>query len=332
MLVTAITQWEEKSHGWYFVFCIQLYSDERSEYANLQAIIYGPYLLVGHTTRDWDIKVGSDPSTTDWITPIPASYNSQLSTFSQVISGTTFALTYSNQALQMQKFPEPGTELAPHATFRLSSESNSNFKTQRNSTDTSLVMLEPYDLPGKVLMYQGAENGLVISDSSDDGASSVFNMVSGLDGQKGTISLESKSNQGCYVSSTGSGSSVKLSCKSDDSDDNFNQAASFIVTEGVSKYNPISFVAKGTKRNFVLEPLYSFRDETYTAYFNLQAWYISFYFNFLVSWEIEKTIGNCIWYIIVSYPLIIQMMMSEGVMKYLKWYEWWWYDVQGINQ
>ncbi|KAK4278069.1 hypothetical protein QN277_015965 [Acacia crassicarpa] len=244
--------------------------DDRSEYASLQAILYGPYLLVGHTTGDWDIKVGSDPSNANWITPIPATYNSQLATLSQVISGSTFALTTSSQSLIMQKFPEPGTESAPYATFRLiPSEPNSKFSSVKDATDTS-VMLEPYDLPGNVLMHQGAENGLMIADSSDGGASSVFNVVAGLNGQNGTISLESKSNKGCFVCSAGSDSSVKLSCSSG-SDDNFNQAASFLTTEGVSKYDPISFVAKGAKRNFVLKPLYSYRDETYTVYFNIQA-------------------------------------------------------------
>ncbi|XP_028800577.1 uncharacterized protein LOC114755858 [Neltuma alba] len=244
--------------------------DDRSEYASLQAILYGPYLLVGHTTGDSDIKVGSDSSNANWITPIPATYNSQLATLSQVVSNSTLALTNSNQSLIMQEFPEPGTESAPYATFRLiSSQSNSKFSTVRDAIDTS-VMLEPYDLPGKLLMHQGAEKGLVIADSSNGGVSSVFNVVAGLDGKNGTISLESKSNKGCFVSSSGSGASVKLICSSG-SDVNFNQAASFIATQGISQYNPISFVAKGARRNFVLEPLYSFRDETYSVYFNIQA-------------------------------------------------------------
>jgi hypothetical protein len=37
------------------------------------------------------------------------------------------------------------------------------------------------------------------------------------------------------------------------------------------QYHPISFVAKGLRRNFLLEPLYSLRDEFYTVYFNLGA-------------------------------------------------------------
>ena len=172
----------------------------------------------------------------------------------------------------MQTLPEPGNESAPYATFRLVlSNPKSQFSSVRDYIGKS-VMLEPYDLPGKLLIHQGPDNGLVIADSSNGGVSSVFNVVAGLDGQNGTISLESKSNKGCFVCSTGSGANVKLSCKSG-SDANFNQAASFIATNGISQYNPISFVAKAVRRNFVLEPLYSFRDETYTVYFDLQARY-----------------------------------------------------------
>ncbi|XP_028759417.1 uncharacterized protein LOC114718302 [Neltuma alba] len=243
--------------------------DDRPEYASVQAILYGPYLLVGHTSGDWDIKIGSNTSIANWITPIPTSYNSQLATFSQVISSSTFALTNSNQSLIMQNLPGPGNESTPHVTFRLiPSELISQFSTVRDAIGKS-IMLEPYDLPGKLLMHQGVENSLVITDSSNGGVSSVFNMVAGLDGQNETISLEAKSNKGCFMCSTDSGASVKLRCKSG-SDVNFNRAASFILTEGLSQYDPISFVAKGEKRNFVLEPLYSFRDETYTVYFNIQ--------------------------------------------------------------
>ncbi|MQI71990.1 hypothetical protein EI017_24830, partial [Escherichia coli] len=87
--------------------------DDRSEYASLQAILYGPYLLAGHTTDDWDIKAGANTAITDWITPIPASYNSQLISFSQDFAKSTFVLTNSNQSLTMQKLPEPATVLAP---------------------------------------------------------------------------------------------------------------------------------------------------------------------------------------------------------------------------
>lgn len=250
----------------------ELNSDERPEYASVQAILYGPYLLSGHTTGDWDIKVGSSSSVSDWITPIPATYNSQLVSLAQNLANSTFVLANKNQSLTLQNLPDPGTDGALHATFRLiPRESSSKISTWREAIGKP-VMLEPFNLPGMLLMHQGAEKSLVIGDSSNGGASSVFLVVSGLDGQKDTISLESESNKGCFVySGLSSSASVTLKCKSDSDDQTFIQAASFIAEEGLSQYNPISFVAKGAKRNFLLEPIFAFRDEPYTVYFNIQA-------------------------------------------------------------
>ncbi|TKY67425.1 hypothetical protein E2542_SST10319 [Spatholobus suberectus] len=243
--------------------------DDRPEYASIQAILYGPYLLAGHTSGgDWDLKAGANNS--DWITPIPASYNSQLVSFSQDSEDSTFVLANSNQSLAMLNLPESGTDLALQATFRLVlQESFSKFSILAESSGRS-VILEPFDLPGMNVIHQGADKPLLIVDSSRGGPSSVFLAIPGLDGQSETISLESQSNKGCYVySGMGSSAGVKLSCKSD-SDATFNQAASFVTRKGLSQYNPISFVAKGANRNFLLEPLLSFRDEHYTVYFNIQ--------------------------------------------------------------
>ncbi|XP_061361383.1 uncharacterized protein LOC133305236 [Gastrolobium bilobum] len=243
--------------------------DDRPEYASVQAILYGPYLLAGHTTGDWDIKAEANTSVEDWITPIPSSYNSQLVSFSQDFAESTFVLTNSNHSLTMQKLPESGTDLALQATFRLiPKESSSKFSTLTDATGKE-VMLEPFDLPGMNVIHQGADQPLV-GDSSDGGPSSVFLVVPGLDGRNGTISLESQSNKGCYVyTGMSSDAGVKLSCKSE-SDTTFNLAASFVAGEGLTQYHPISFVAKGRNRNFLLEPLFTFRDEHYTVYFNIQ--------------------------------------------------------------
>ncbi|KOM50782.1 hypothetical protein LR48_Vigan08g160900 [Vigna angularis] len=239
--------------------------DDRPEFASTQAILYGPYLLAGHTLGgDWHLKSGAD-----WITPVPASYNSQLVSFSQYFKNSTFVLANSNQTLGMQKFPKSGTDMAVQATFRLvPKESSSKFSTLADANDRS-VMLEPFDLPGMNVVHQGADKPLVIEDSSKGTSSSVFVVVPGLDGRNGSISLESQSDKGCYVySDLSSSAGVKLSCKSD-SDAKFNEATSFISQKGLSQYNPISFVAKGVNRNFLLEPLFSFRDEYYTVYFNI---------------------------------------------------------------
>jgi len=170
----------------------------------------------------------------------------------------------------MQKLPKSGTGLALQATFRLvPRESSSKFSTLADAKDRS-VMLEPFDLPGMNVVHQGADKPLLIEDSSNGKPSSVFVVVPGLDGRNESISLESQSLKGCYVySGLSSSAGVKLRCKSD-SDAKFNEATSFISQKGLSQYNPISFVAKGVNRNFLLEPLFSFRDEYYTVYFNIE--------------------------------------------------------------
>ncbi|KAJ6944585.1 hypothetical protein NC652_009832 [Populus alba x Populus x berolinensis] len=214
--------------------------DDRHEYPSVQAILYGPYLLAGHTSGDWNLKTGSGNSLSDSITPIPGSYNGELVSFSQESGISTFVLTNSNQSISMEKLPESGTDASLQATFRL----------------------------------QGKDRSFALTNSADDDGSSTFRVVSGLDGKDETVSLESGIQNGCYVYSGvdyKSGQSMKLSCKSETSSDTgFNQGASFVMNKGLSQYHPISFVAKGDKRNFLLAPLHSLRDESYTIYFNIQ--------------------------------------------------------------
>ncbi|XP_020212913.1 uncharacterized protein LOC109797317 isoform X2 [Cajanus cajan] len=243
--------------------------DDRPKYASVQAILYGPYLLAGHSNdTDWDLKAGANNA--NWITPIPATYNSQLVSLFQDIGKVTFVLANSNQSLAKQKLPKAGTDSAVQATFRLvPQESSPKFSTLADAKDRP-VILEPFDLPGMNVIHQGADKPLLIADSSNGGPSSVFLVVPGLDGRNKTISLESQSNKGCYIySGVSSNAGVKLSCQSN-SDATFKQATSFVSRQGLSQYHPISFVAKGAKRNFLLEPLFSFRDEYYTVYFNIQ--------------------------------------------------------------
>ncbi|CAK8575877.1 unnamed protein product [Lathyrus sativus] len=234
--------------------------DDRPEFASLQAILYGPYLLAGHTSRNWDIKAGGNTSVADWITPIPSSYNNQLVSLSQDFENSTFVITNTNQSLSMQNLPAAGTEFALYATFRL---------IQKDPTSKS-VILEPIDLPGMTVSHQGPDQPLIVVDSSHDGPFSNFLVVPGLDRRNQTVSLESESNKDCYVhSDMRPGSGLKLKCKSD-SEASFNQATSFVFGKGLKQYHPISFVAKGAYQDFLLEPLFSFRDEHYTVYFNIQ--------------------------------------------------------------
>ncbi|KAG6513650.1 hypothetical protein ZIOFF_023983 [Zingiber officinale] len=242
--------------------------DDRPEYASLQAILFGPYLLAGLTTGDWNIKTGNSSSISDWITAIPASYNSQLVSLVQESNGKAFVFSNSNGSLTMEEWPAEGTNSAIHATFRSPKGCD---VIPCKKTDQSSVMLEPFDLPGMVVVHQGPNNDLALSTTTSP--ESVFNIVQALDGKQDRVSLESSNQQGCFLSpriSNTAGSTVRLACVSDSEPDKlFRQAASFTPITGLREYNPISFMAKGVRRNFVLEPLLSLKDETYSVYFDI---------------------------------------------------------------
>lgn len=245
-------------------------ADDRAEFASVHAFFYGPYLLAGlSTTGDWDIQMKSK-SLSDWITPVPANYRSQLITLSQKFNNVSFSMTNSDEGIKMELSPEPGTDTAIGATFRLIiNDSEPQTPTAKNVVGKS-VMLEPFDYPGKLVDYRGEGENLEISDG-ELVTNHVFHLTAGLDGKNGSVSLESNSLQGCYVYCNpldDPDSFVRLNCSSDSKDAGFAQATSFMLEEGMSEYHPISFVAKGVSRNFVMVPLFSLRDESYTVYFN----------------------------------------------------------------
>ncbi|KAM1276297.1 hypothetical protein ACFX13_029538 [Malus domestica] len=245
--------------------------DDRPEYASVQAILYGPYLLAAHTSGNWDINTGSVRSLSDWITPIPFSYNNFLVSLSQESGSSSFVIANLNESIGLDKFPETGTDAANHATFRLVISDMSTELSSANDVIGKSIMLELFDLPGKVVVQQGIDENLGIADMSTSRDTSVFRLVQGLDGKNTTVSLESESNQGCYVYSENveANADLKLVCSSESSSAGFNQAASFVMNNGINQYHPISFVAKGTPRNFLLAPLSTFKDESYTAYLNI---------------------------------------------------------------
>ncbi|KAM5582607.1 hypothetical protein ABKV19_002834 [Rosa sericea] len=244
--------------------------DDRAEYASLQAILYGPVLLVAHTSGNWDLQTKST-NLSDWITPIPSSYNNYLVSFSQEYKNSTFALSNLDQSIELDNFPEAGTVVSVHATFRLILDDLSTKIFKPQDAIGKSVMLELFDLPGKVLGHQGEDKNLVIADSSSSKENIVFRLVPGLDGKSASVSLESESDQGCFVYSSEFkvNATLMLGCSSESSNDGFNQAASFVMNSGISQYHPISFVAQGKHRNFLLQPLSSFMDETYTVYLNI---------------------------------------------------------------
>ncbi|CAL9230097.1 unnamed protein product [Arabidopsis halleri] len=245
--------------------------DDRPEYASLQAILYGPYLLAGHTSRDWSITTQAKAG--KWITPIPETYNSHLVTLSQQSGNISYVFSNRNQTITMRVSPEPGTQDAVAATFRLVTDNSKPRISGPEGLIGSLVKLEPFDFPG-MIVKQATDSSLTVQafSPSDKGASS-FRLVSGVDGKPGSVSLRLESKKGCFVYSDQTlkqGTKLRLECGSAATDEKFKQAASFKLKTGMNQYNPMSFVMSGTQRNFVLSPLFSLRDETYNVYFSVQ--------------------------------------------------------------
>ncbi|KAK1305915.1 hypothetical protein QJS10_CPA10g00146 [Acorus calamus] len=154
--------------------------DDRCEYASIKAILYGPYLLVGLSDGDWDLQTKNTHSLSDFIAPIPSSYNSQLITLVQPTQNSTqVVIKDSKDTLTMDDFPGPGTKSTVHATFRLIDHDPSNAS---STIIGKSVSLEPFDQPGKVVSHQGPNNGLVVVSNVNSGRDSVFKFVPGLDG------------------------------------------------------------------------------------------------------------------------------------------------------
>ncbi|XP_010913298.1 uncharacterized protein [Elaeis guineensis] len=260
--------------------------DDRPEYASTKAILFGHYLLAGLSHGAWDLNNGNAKSLSDWILPVPAAHNSQLVSLTQEIAHRTLFLSNLNSSredqertLTMQESPKQGTNAAAQATFRLvyNNNSKSQFPSPKDLIGESITF-EPFDLPGKVVEHRGPNNGLIVAATSKISTSNLdmakFRVVAGLDGKSSTISLESESTPGCFVHNkvgNSAGEDVLLVCrgKAKSNDTTFQRAASFTLREGLSEYHPISFMAKGTERNFLLQPLMSLRDETYSVYFNI---------------------------------------------------------------
>ncbi|THU61748.1 hypothetical protein C4D60_Mb07t26570 [Musa balbisiana] len=266
--------------------------DDRPEFSSLRAVLFGPYLLVGLSSGEWELgKQDVARGLSDWILPVPDDHRLQLVSLTQGSCGGTTFLSGLNASgldatrlLTMAAPPKLGTNAAAQATFRLVYTDQKAVPpiASRQAVIGRVVLLEPFDLPDKVVSHQGAGKGLIISVTADvppDRTASVFRVVEGLDGTSTTISLEADSTPGCFVHhDCVSGDGVRLVCPANDADRNgaaFRTAASFTFGNGLSGYHPISFTAKGTKRSFLLQPLLSLRDETYTTYFNVGGtfWY-----------------------------------------------------------
>ncbi|XP_051118501.1 uncharacterized protein LOC127242834 [Andrographis paniculata] len=241
--------------------------DDRPEYATIQAILYGPYLLAALSNGDWEIGAKATAAFEEWISPVPSNYNSDLISLSQ--RNGEMSLIHTNGTLAMSPAPASGTNATVNATFRLVVVGGGGGGgSGPGKAIGKEVMLEPFDFPGSVVVVAGDGFGVVLNSSA--AGAGVFNMVAGLDGRNGSVSLEAAGRKGCYISGGGGGGAVVVGCNAT-ADSGGRSAASFDMGRGLSEYNPMSFVAKGVGRNFLLTPLMSLKDEAYTVYFNFSA-------------------------------------------------------------
>ncbi|GAY47231.1 hypothetical protein CUMW_103020 [Citrus unshiu] len=212
-------------------------------------------LSFGFRISSWTNTNGAKATLNGQDLPLPSTADrpfTTLVTFSKVSRNSTFVLTiYPNG-----KSSKSGTDIALQATFRfiLNDKPSSEFSSLSDVIGRS-VMLELFASPG-MLVVRGTDDELVVTDSSSVHGSSIFRLVTRWDGKAETVSLESVTQKGCFVSTSvnlKSGASMKLSCNTE------------------IEYHPLNFVAKGAKRNFLLVPLLSIRDGSYTVYFNIQS-------------------------------------------------------------
>uniref|UniRef100_A0A0A8YPJ4 Uncharacterized protein n=1 Tax=Arundo donax TaxID=35708 RepID=A0A0A8YPJ4_ARUDO len=151
----------------------------------------------------------------------------------------------------MQEVPAPGSDVCVHATFRVYGPGSAGGLRGPN------VTIEPFDRPGMAVT-----NSLIVG--RPEGPDALFNAVPGLDGTPGSVSLELTTRPGCFVTAPAAGgNATEAGCRGAGGDGAAARAAP------LRRYHPLSFAARGTERNFLLEPLRSLRDEFYTVYFSL---------------------------------------------------------------
>lgn len=278
-------------------------TDDRRSYSSLHAIMYGPFVMTGLSTGEW--KLGHLGNLSKWMHPVPAAYRSQLSTFSQdhVTKGQysgPLVMACDNGTAVMSFVPVDGTNQCGLATFRVADPLGDH--SQKIAHGKRLVSLELFSQPGRFLKHNGkdslisagppncleytavhdelwnqklvknSERSKTLGDCPTE--DSMFIFLPGLRGKSDTVSFEAASQPGCFLSSSSDATSVPggvfLRCKTSKNDSTFDAMSTFSVQTGVAAYHPLSFIAQGEYRNFLLAPLNSLRDETYTIYFDIQ--------------------------------------------------------------
>lgn len=254
--------------------------DYRPEYASIQAVLFGPHLLAGLTHGNqtitssdqsnnglnpgvWEVDATHAASMDDWVVPVPQSLNSQLVSLTQQSGGQTFVLSVSiiNGTLTMSEMPVAGSDACVHTTFRVYGPASLGDGGVLRGQE---VIIEPFDRPGMAVT-----NDLNVN--LQPGPDTLFNAVAGL---PGSVSLELNTRPGCFLmASDAKAAQVGVGCRTSSSGDTaaFRHAVSFTQAAPLRRYHPLSFAARGTHRNFLLEPLQSLQDEFYTVYFNLVA-------------------------------------------------------------
>lgn len=282
--------------------------DDRPQFMSIQAILFGPYLLAGMSYGDWDLSLKNTKSSTELVTAVPHSFSSQLFSFCQEekvpssleLNHSTLVFTRSNNSILMEPIPGIGTDEAASATFRIIElVPKACIAECRTSKATSVldfvgsdIYLESFSFPGMLVAHNGVNNTvsiinrlqLIIGDKEHCSMGicspllpeqdAIFRVLPGLDGNDGSVSLESANFRGCFLYGAESyqvGQAVQLRCNPLVTDLAFNRATSFTWNTGYAKYHPISFIARGSRRAYLLAPLLSYRDESYTVYFNITA-------------------------------------------------------------
>lgn len=186
--------------------------DGREEYASLHALFFGPYLLAGISSGDWDITGVDLKSIAAWVTPIPDSFSSEIYSFSQETSSqnTLNFMTHADNSLLMTSPPLEGTNEAAFSTFRLADPVAENLaseaclKTLRTRMTMlirqpkslrdgnvamnlvgKLVAIQPFNHPGRFLAHIGDRSiGIFGDEELQDGAESCaceYEKPSGMD-------------------------------------------------------------------------------------------------------------------------------------------------------